>query len=47
MNQVKEKNDLVNNMEERLSNVEEIFNQVNSLSDDEILNLFAKKKQGE
>ena len=45
--EVKEKNDLVNNMEERLSNVEEIFNQVNSLSDDEILGLFAKKKQGD
>lgn len=45
--EVKEKNDLVNNMEERLSQVEEIFNQVNNLSDDEILGLFAKKKQGD
>lgn len=42
-----EKEKQVNNMEERLSKVEEIFNQVNNLSDDEILNLFAKKKQGE
>ena len=42
-----EKEEQVNNMEERLSKVEEIFNQVNTLSDDEILNLFAKKKQGD
>lgn len=42
-----EKEKQVNNMEERLSKVEEIFNQVNNLSDDEILNLFAKKKQGD
>lgn len=42
-----EKEEQVNNMEERLSKVEEIFNQVNNLSDDEILNLFAKKKQGD
>lgn len=40
-----EKEEQVNNMEERLSKVEEIFNQVNNLSDDEILNLFAKKKR--
>lgn len=42
-----EKEEQVNNMEERLSKVEEIFNQVNNLSDDEILNLFTKKKKGD
>lgn len=43
--EVKEKNSLVNNMEERLSNVEKIFNNIDTLSDEELLNIFAKRKQ--
>ena len=46
-NKLKEKEAQTSDMEERLSKVEEIFNQVNNLSDDEILNLFAKKKKGD
>ena len=33
-------------MEERLSHVEKIFDSMDSLSDDEILKLFARKKEG-
>ena len=46
-NKLKEKEAQTSDMEERLSKVEEIFNQVNSLSDDEILGLFTKKKKGD
>lgn len=42
--EVREKNLIVNNMEERLSNVEKIFKNVDELSDDEILKLFARRK---
>ena len=41
-----EKEEQFNNMEERLSKVERLFDNVNSMSDDEILNLFAKKERG-
>lgn len=40
-----EKEEMINDMEQRLSNVEKIFVDVDNMSDDEILNLFAKRKQ--
>ena len=43
--EVKEKNEIVNNMEERLSKVEKIFSNVDSMSDDDIFKLFAKRKE--
>ena len=42
---VENKDDAINNMEERLSNMEKVFADVDSLSDDDILRLFARKKQ--
>lgn len=39
-----EKEEQFNNMEERLSKVERLFDNVNSMSDDEILSLFANKR---
>ena len=43
--QYNEKESQVEDMEKRLSKVERLFDNVNSMSDDEILNLFAKKKR--
>lgn len=40
-----EKEDQFKNMEERLSNVEKMFASVDKLSDDEILNLFSRRKE--
>ena len=45
--QYNEKESQVEDMEKRLSKVERLFDNVNSMSDDEILGLFAKKKQGD
>lgn len=45
--QYNEKESQVEDMEKRLSKVERLFDNVNSMSDDEILNLFAKKERGE
>lgn len=44
---VQNKDDTIDNMEERLSNVEKLFSSVDNLSDEEILNLFARRKKGE
>lgn len=43
---VQDKEDAMGDMEERLSHVEKIFDSMDSLSDDEILKLFARKKEG-
>ena len=43
--EIREKDNLVNNMEERLSNVEKVFDNIDNMSDDELLKLFAKRKQ--
>ncbi|MBQ2832580.1 hypothetical protein [Methanobrevibacter sp.] len=42
---VQNKDDAINNMEERLSNVEKMFANVDELSDEDILSLFARRKQ--
>ncbi|WP_305555427.1 hypothetical protein [Methanobrevibacter sp. V74] len=42
--EVKEKEAQAENMEERLSKIESLFNDVDKLSDDDIFNLFARKK---
>lgn len=41
--EVKEKEAQAENMEERLSKIESLFNDVDKLSDDDIFNLFARK----
>lgn len=41
-----EKEDQLSNMEERLSKVENIFSNIDKLSDEELLNIFSKRKGG-
>lgn len=43
--ELKEKDTALEDMNNRLSKVESLFDRVDSMSDDEILNLFAKRKQ--
>ena len=42
--EVKEKNTIVNDMEERLSKVEKMFADIDNMSDNDVLNVFAKRE---